>query len=731
MAERHQPTLRERIARIQIATALVLAALTVACEATAQTAPSRTPTELDAVTVTGTRSERAIRDVPATVTVIDADEIERRNVQNIRDLVRYEPGVSVGNSPTRAGRAGYTIRGIGENRVLVTIDGVRVPDAPANSQPGGFTRDYVDLESIKRVEILRGPASALYGSDAIGGVVAYVTKDPADYLGVAGKNWFVSGKAAYDSVDRSFAETATAAARLGKVETLVLFTRRDGHEVENNSSRSANPQKYYVNNALAKIVWRPSESDRFRLIADVTARNVDTDIRSDRSATVIDSRGEDETLRGRLSLDHLHESRSALADRVRWIVSAQAVDRDEHSEQRRRSGLNNLLRVTDQSFKQEIYDVDLQLEKAFDLAGVPNRLVYGVNVDFTQSRRPRDRTEYNLTTGAVSKTIAGETFPNKTFPDSRSILGGIYAQNEASFLDGQLSLLPALRVDYYRLRPSVDSAFLANNPPNAVGTVSEAAVSPKFGAVLRLDDTYSVFAQYGHGFRAPPYDDANIGFTNFAFGYQILANPNLKPETSDGIEIGLRGRFADGSSFSVGAFYTLYKNFIEQRQVGVGPSGLLLFQSRNLDRVTIYGAEAKGEWRLAERFSLIGALAYAEGKDAETNQPVDSIDPFKAVLGLRYDDPRDWGVELIGTAVARKDRVSDSSFVKPDGYVTLDLIGYWRLGDRLAVNAGVFNIFDRRYFNPQDVVGVAASNPLLDLFTAPGRSFAANLVLRW
>ncbi|MFP3632523.1 TonB-dependent receptor, partial [Burkholderia sp. SIMBA_045] len=81
------------------------------------------------------------------------------------------------------------------------------------------------------------------------------------------------------------------------------------------------------------------------------------------------------------------------------------------------------------------------------------------------------------------------------------------------------------------------------------------ALSPKFGATYDLTTEYALFGQYAHGFRAPPYDDANLGFSNPTYGYEVLPNADLKPETSDGVEAGLRGKFSDGSSFQVSSFY--------------------------------------------------------------------------------------------------------------------------------------------------------------------------------
>jgi hemoglobin/transferrin/lactoferrin receptor protein len=705
--------------------------------AVAQEAPRAPVTQLDAVTVTATRNETTIGNVPATVTVIDSKEIDERNVNNIRDLIRYEPGVSVGNSPQRTGSGSYVIRGIGENRVLVTVDGVRVPDFPANSQPGTYFRDYVDLENVKRVEIVRGPASSLYGSDAIGGVVAYITKDPADYLNLFNKNWYTGLKSGYSSADSSFSETATLAARNGDVDMLLLLTRRDGHETENNGSREANPQDYSVNNALGKLVYHVSPVDQVRLTVEAVERNTDTDFRSDvgpvTGAVVTASKANDHTVRRRVSVDHVHSAQVGFVDSIRWQVAYQDVDRNEHSDQSRLvGGTSQRLRVTDQDFGQEIYSVDLQLQSNFNIASLPNRLTYGFDVDFTQTSRPRDRTEFNLTAGTSTKTVAGESFPTKVFPDTDTLLGGAYVQDEITALDERLSIIPAARVDYYKMTPHSDFAFERNNNAGPVGEVSAAEVSPKLGALYRLTDTYSIFGQYAHGFRSPPYDDANIGFTNTAAQYRILPNPDLEPETSDGFEAGVRGAFKDGSSFSITGFYTLYKNFIENRQVGVeAGTNFLLFQSINLDKVTIYGAEAKGRWQFHPRVSLLGAVAYARGEDEQTGNPVDSVDPLKGVLGLRYDDPDNWGAELIGTAVAPHNRVSNPTLFKAPGYGTLDLIGFWNFNPNLSLNVGLFNLLDKKYWIAQDTVGVAANSSQLELYTQPGTTFAVNAVVRW
>ncbi|HET9865180.1 MAG TPA: TonB-dependent receptor plug domain-containing protein, partial [Steroidobacteraceae bacterium] len=127
---------------------------------------------LTEVTVSATKIATPLLEVPATVTVLASDDVERRLDGDIRDLVRYEPNVSVRNRPDRFALADFNIRGIEGNRVLIEIDNVRVPDTFSIGSYSNATRDGVDIDLLKRFEIVRGSASSLYGSDAIGGVVA-------------------------------------------------------------------------------------------------------------------------------------------------------------------------------------------------------------------------------------------------------------------------------------------------------------------------------------------------------------------------------------------------------------------------------------------------------------------------------------------------------------------------------------------------------------------------------
>jgi hemoglobin/transferrin/lactoferrin receptor protein len=704
----------------------------------AQPAPAATLVELPPVSVTATRGARPIDEVPATVSVIEEQQLQRQNANTIRDAMRYEPGVSVGNQPGRTGLTNFAIRGIGENRVKVLVDGIRIPDFPeSNVGPGNFTRDFVDLESVRRIEIVRGPASALYGSDALGGVVAYTLKDPRDYLG-ANANTFISGRLGYSGADRSYTGTLTGAARAGNVETLLLYTHRNGHEVRPNGSLRANPQDYTVNNLLGRIIVRGEDEDMLRLTGEYFHRDGTTNLLTDRSTansgSVLNSRADDTTWRGRLTAEYIREAPVGFIDRMEARLYWTQLHRREETTQERSSNATpvvNRLRYSDFRFDQRILGGEVQLGSNVTLGGIRHRLTYGATLEHISTTRPRDRFERNLTAGTTSTTVAGESYPNKNFPDTETLQFGAYLQDE--FALGRLLVTPAVRFDYYRLRPQPDAAFLSSSGAGLASQVrgmDAVAVSPKLGAVYPLDDRFSIYGQYAHGFRAPPYDTANFGFTNPIFGYQILPATDLKPETSDGIEAGLRARFADGSNFQFAAFHNWYSNFISTRVVG-NAGGLTQFQYGNLSSVTIYGAEARGTWQIAPQWALRGSASYARGEDTDTGKPLDGVDPLRFVGGIAWRHESGFGAEAIVTHALRNTRTSEATYFRAPSYTVLDLAVHYDLGNSLSINGGIFNVTNEKYFLTRDVTGLGATSASRDLYAQPGRYAAINMTLRF
>lgn len=696
----------------------------------------------DRIQVTATRTERALSDVAASVDVIDREQLDNHLVRDIKDLVRYEPGISVTSSGARFGLGGFRVRGLQGNRVLIQTDGIGMPKAFDIGSFSNANRNFTDLETLKRVEIVRGPASALYGSDALGGVVAFVTRDPADYL-VADKHSYVGVKVGYDGEWNGLLGSATTALGGERWSGMLNVNHRQGQETEShgdvrsndNTRTAANPQQRDGRSVLGKLVYAPAEHQRFKLTVEGNEDDTDTDVLSaiDHTTTT-GMRARDHQSRARVSLRHeMDEVPAAFADSLSWQVYRQDSETTQRTDEARANGST---RHREFDFDQRVYGLQAVMHKALHSGSVEHALTWGFDGAWTDTRQKRDGYQLSAS-GVVSTTILPDAFPVRDFPISRTTELGVYAQDEIRFNEGRMSLVPGVRVDHYELRPDVDGIFAADNPGMAVSGLSKTSVSPKLGLVWRFADQWSLFAGYAHGFRSPPYNDVNLGFTNVMFGYTAVPNPDLKPETSDGLEIGLR--FIGPVAYaSLSAYYNDYQDFIQsQRQVGVNAQGLLVFQSQNVADAQIHGAEFKagldgGQLHAAlEGWSLNGSAAWSRGQNRTEDIPLESIDPLRGTLGVAFD--RDaWGVELAGRFARRQDRLPVASAYRPTGYGVLDLMGHWAFAPGARLNIGVFNLTDRNYIDYAAITtALAANSRVIDRFSNPGRSVSASLAVSW
>lgn len=715
---------------------------------------------LQQVTVTGTRTERTLADSPATITVIDRERLRQELIQNIQDLVRYEPGVSVRRN-VRYGLQDFNIRGLDANRVLIQVDGIRQPER-FSFGPFNIGRDTFELETLKTVEIIRGPASTLYGSDALGGVVTYTTLDPADLLGERDSHVGLSSQ--YDSKNQGFVNTLSLAGRQGNLEALLIYTRRDAREPDIKADPSfKDRQTVDGDNVLAKLVYRFSPLESLTLTGEYfNSRTTTTFSRRNLDPGISLFRETIDTERSRLSLEYRYANpeNPAFELATAQIYYQPARTREPSVEERTITVQGRPVPVRRDTFNELVSNIlgaSLQAQSRFQTGDLSHRLVYGMEISTTGNERPRNRFQTNLQTGAVTQNIPPDTFPTKDFPDSDTVRFGLYVQDEIDFGGGNLTLIPGIRYDTYNLTPSPDEAFLKSGSEAA--SLFADAVSPKLGLVWRINPNLTFTAQYNTGFRAPQYNEINSGFTNLVspfFRYRTLSNPDLRPETSQGFEVGLRGIYPQ-ASFSLAAYYNTYNDFIEAfRRVGSepsppGPPGspppppVILFQSQNVSRARIYGVEATGQYFFSPDltgWSLNGSFAWAVGDNLTENKPLLSTEPLTAVLGLHYDDPSQvWGARLVATLVAdprdpQREVVQTNPnappqipFV-PSGYTVVDLLGYYNLDDNWQLNFGVFNLFDEKYFLYSETRTLFVG-PEVERRAQPGRHVALSFSSRF
>jgi len=725
---------------------------------------------LQQMTVSATRQEQSADSVPSTVSAQGRTQLDRDNVNGIQDLVRYEPGVSAGGTGLRSGITGYNIRGIDGDRILTQVDGVEVPNSFFNGPYAQTERNYVDPEIVKRVEILRGPASSLYGSSAIGGVVSYYTLDPEDII-KPGKDVGARLKTGYSSADESWLNSATVAGRTGDFDALLHLSQRNGHETESRgdhnstglSRTAADPKDVRSTNVLAKLGWNYADDARFGLTYEKYKDDRDVDLKSAYGGPYANgsplnfyrSRGGNDTItRERFGLNHNFGLDSVVADHIKWSLNYQIAKTDQHTEEHYLvPRARDVLRARDTLYKERQWVFDLQLDKAFQVGETDHLLTYGTHI--RQQKVTGSRSGYGTCLSVLGscRAIGADSSPDRLvkssdFPDPTINTYSLFAQDEIRW--NQWTFRPSARYDYTQLKPRLTDEFLRTVNPKGEYTVTDSdrnwhRLSPTMGVTYDFDDHYTWYGQYAEGFRTPSAKALYGRFENLSAGYTVQPNPDLEPEKSRSYETGLRGKFEAGT-FDIAVFYNQYRDFINEDAVSPGATSAV-FQSNNIKHAIIKGVELKGRLNLdsfgaPQGLYSQGSIAYAHGKNQDNGQPINSVNPLKGVFGLGYEQQQ-YGGLFSWTLVKRQNRVDSSAFKSPDGsgvfktpgFGILDLAGYYKVTDDVTVNAGLYNLTDKKYWLWDDVrsydgVGEAAvtSPANLDRLTAPGRNFAINLV---
>ncbi|MFI7856700.1 TonB-dependent receptor [Pseudomonas promysalinigenes] len=734
--------------------------------------PGNNVIALQQMTVSATRSAQDVTRVPSTVTVQSREQLDRQNVNTIQELVRYEPGVSVAGTGQRSGLNGYNIRGIDGERILTQVDGVSIPDSFFYGPYAQTQRNYVDPEIVKRVEILRGPASVLYGSNAIGGAVSYFTLDPQDII-KPGKDLGARLKTGYSSTDDSWLTSATVAGRSGDFDGLLHLSQRNGHESESYGGHGgtglgrtqANPEDVRTTNVLAKLGWNYADDARLGLTYERYKDDRDQNILSAVGGPFTNGtglgmyksrQGNDTITRERFGINHAFSLDSVLADHLKWSLNYQVAKTDQRTEEVYFPFSRTVLRTRDTTYKDRQWVFDAQLDNAFSIGASDHLLTYGTTLKHEQVTGARSGTGTCLAVGGACRSVGQVSTSDaqalvSDFPDPTVTTYSLFVQDEIRWNDW--TFLPGARYDYTRMQPKFTEQFLRGiqGSGTAPASLDDAdkkwhRVSPKFGMTYAFNDRYTWYGQYAEGFRTPTAKSMYGRFENPTLGYSVQGNPGLEPEKSKSYETGLRGNF-DAGNLDVAVFHNKYRDFIDEDAVQ-SANLETTFQANNIKRATIKGAEIKGRVYLdhfgaPQGLYTQGSIAYAHGRNDDNGQPLNSVNPLTGVFGLGYEQAN-YGGLLSWTLVKRKTRVDDTTFFAPDGqssqfrtpgYGVLDLSGFYKVTDDVTVNAGLYNLTDKKYWQWDSVRGydgqgeAGVTQPAnLDRLTMPGRNFAINVV---
>ncbi|MCJ9673111.1 MULTISPECIES: TonB-dependent hemoglobin/transferrin/lactoferrin family receptor [unclassified Neorhizobium] len=742
--------------RSTLATCTALAVFSLACGAAAQQAAQpQTDTTLKPIVLKGKRVKAGslAADTPL-ASQTTAEDIRKRDIVNLQDLGRTtEAGVDyVDTKPGKPG--GLFLRGLGGARVVTLVDGIPIQYFENFAREGqattslSSTNSTFDFSSLATVNVVRGADSSRIGSGALGGALVLRTLEPEDLIG-PDKDWGGVVKADTSSEDRSVGGSLAVAKKIENTSILFQGAYKRGLERDNRGVRDIdgsartvpNPSETDQSNLMFKIRHDIEGGHRIGITAERFLSKSDTDLRTLWGGTAATSyltgeySGDERRERDRVSLDYEYEAPEAGSPISRANLSLywQRLAQESGSGSLRNNGTTY---IRHDSMQNNAYGIIGGLESDFSTGGIDHTVRFGGAASLQYFN------EY-LYANTAGSTAASES----DMPDVTGKSLGLYLEDQMSFGNSSFTLTPGIRFDAYDFDP--DPLLSGNagysSPIGYPSGTNGSQFSPKLLATYDLTPEVQLFAQWSMAYRAPTMNELYLMFSNIATaGYIVVGNPTLKAETSNGFEIGATYQDADLTG-KLTLFHNRYKNFIDQVVESTtlwaspappfGPGTINTY--RNRGNVEISGVEAKVRKEFANGFYTHGSLAYAFGRDTRTNEYIRTIAPFKAIVGVGYNQET-WGTELTGIFSTGMRPDGQTNTFEAPGYGIANLTGWWEPEQTkgLRIQAGVYNIFDTRYYNAVGVRGVnpttaSSTNQPVAFYSEPGRSFKLSLTQRF
>lgn len=565
--------------------AAALAALTPGAEASDLSVYTLAP-----VVVTATRTETEAETVPAPVEVITEEEIVQSGAATVRDVLAAETNLALNAS--KYGGHNVIIRGMGTDKSLILVNGRRVAnEASAAGLGNAMALDRINLFQVERIEIVRGPSSALYGSEAMGGVINIITKTPESPSLSSGievnsddvLNWWHADTGKIGKFSASFD------ARFDKY-------RRDLLTQDAFGSGDDTAQTY---NASLAYAW--NENNTLRAWTDYFSEHMKSS-----------GAGGDFTARD-YRQENYGMSWEGTTPRNQWQVEAYA----------------SRFRWSDDGFEHNSFSFNRNQNRLYHAGardtmelGAHHRLTFGVEYEENRVRGTGLGTagdnSYMEWAGSRSKDASEKTMET----------WAAYVQDEIEY--GKWFFVPAVRYDHH--------------------SVYGDHTSPKLGVTYRAGDHFRVKANYGEGFKAPSvmqlFYDMEM-FMGPAGRVHLIGNPDLRPETSTSWDLGVEAEFGKGYT-ALTYFDNDVSDLIDYRNFGEEQDEIKQYQYVNVDHARIRGVEHTLGWRFNDRWEAKVISTWLDAKDTDTGTDLPQRARLSQVYQLTYDDRQEtgWSVML-------------------------------------------------------------------------------------
>ncbi|HFZ8994175.1 TPA: catecholate siderophore receptor CirA [Citrobacter freundii] len=609
----------------------------------------------ETMVVTASSVEQNLKDAPASISVITQQDLQRKPVQNLKDVLKEVPGVQLTNEGDN--RQGVSIRGLDSSYTLILVDGKRVNSRNAVFRHNDFDLNWVPVDSIERIEVVRGPMSSLYGSDALGGVVNIITKKIGQqWSGTLtadttiqehrdrGDTWngqfFTSGPLidgvlgmkAYGSLAKREKDDqqSSATSDTGETPRIEGFTSRDGN---------------------VEFAWTPTENHDF-----TAGYGFD---RQDRDSDSLDK-------------NRLERTNYSLSHNGRWAVGNSELK--FYGEKVENKNTDNSSPITSESNA-------IDGKYILPLAAINQFVTFG-----GEWRHDKLEDSVNLTGGTSSKTSASQY--------------ALFIEDEWRIFE-PLALTTGIRMD--------DHETYGDH------------WSPRAYLVYNATDTVTVKGGWATAFKAPSLLQLSPDWvTNSCRGScRIVGSPDLKPETSESWELGLYYRGEEGVMEGVEASVTTFRNDVDDRisisrttnvndapgypnfvgfETNANGQRVPVFRYYNVNKARIQGVETELKVPFGEEWKLSLNYTYNDGRDVSNggNKPLSDL-PFHTANGTLDWKPQqlaDWSFYVSGNYTGRK-RADTETARTPGGYVIWNSGAAWQVAKDVKLRAGVLNLLDK------------------------------------
>ncbi|MCW3074309.1 MAG: hypothetical protein JWP69_1378 [Flaviaesturariibacter sp.] len=686
--------------------------------------------DLDEVIIYSNKFEEKRKNIVQKIEVISAQRIAQLNAQNTGDMLTNTGNVFVQKS--QQGGSSPVIRGFEASRVLLVVDGIRMNNAIFRA---GHLQNVitVDQNMLERVEVLYGPASTIYGSDALGGVVHMRTKQPK--LSTTGKTLYTgTAFARYSSANneqtghfdisiggkrfawlQSYNYSDFDALRMGDnyPSKYPNFGRRSKYVaringidsvVANTDDRIQKFSGYSQWDITQKFLFK--QSDKVSHSLNLQYSNSGNVPRYDRLQDVRNGAlryaewyyGPQER---QLAAYELNINNAGFFNNVKSIVSYQHIRESRHQrDYRRYDRLDNRIENLD------VIAFTLDGRKLWNR----HELTTGIDGQFNDVTSRAFRK--NINTGAESKL-------DTRYPNGKNRMNyvGLYAQHTYKFPNGKLLLNDGIRLQTVNLKSAIaDNSFF--NFPFTEIKQNNLAVTGNLGLIYMPDKDFRATVGLSSGFRSPNVDDiARIFESNTASRQLIVPNPNLRPEYTYNIDLGITQKIGDRLRFEATGFYTFFRNAITvgpyqlngQDSVLYNGAQVLIFANRNANKARLYGFSSSITADIAKGFQFFSTINYTFGRQTplgKADVPLDHIPPVFGKTSVTYT--ANWAnLEAYALYNGWK-RIKDynpsgednQQYATPEGmpsWITLNFKSTFHITKQVALQAGIENILDRNY----------------------------------